>query len=181
MAYDRGQLEIMAPSYERENVKCLIGRLVEVYTEELGVDLSSAGSTTLSREDLDRGIEPDECYYIAGAPRVRAKKDIDLPVDPPPDLAVDVDITGSSVDKLAICAALGIREVWRYDGAAVHVEVLQEGGRYKQSAASVVLPGFPFDQLSRLLAGRGARSETRIARDFRQWIRDHLRPRAADR
>ena len=174
LAYDQGQLEIMSPSFEHENIKGLIGRLVEVYTEELGVDMSSAGSTTLSREDLDRGIEPDECYYIAGAPQVRGKDSIDLPVDPPPDLAIEVDISKPSVDKLGICAAIGIREVWRYDGSAVSIQILQDDGRYEQSTVSAVLSRFPFGQLNRILEERGSHSETQIARSFRQWIRDNL-------
>jgi Uma2 family endonuclease len=174
LAYDRGQLEITSPSYEHENVKGFIRRLVEVYTEELEIDISSAGSTTLSREDLDRGIEPDECYYVAGADQVRGKDNIDLPVDPPPDLAIEVDISRSSVNKLSICAAMGIPEVWRYDGSAVEINILRDDAVYERSTTSTVFPQFPFNELNRLLLERGVQSETQIARGFRQWIRENL-------
>ena len=174
LTYDRGRLEITSPSYEHENVKGLIGRLVEVYTEELGIDISTAGSTTLSREDLDRGIEPDECYYVAGAGRIRGQDDIDLKLDPPPDLAIEVDILRSSINKLAVCAAIGIAEVWRYDGSAVEVYVLQGDASYARSQARVAFEKFPLDELNRLLQHRGTHSETQIARNFRQWIRDRV-------
>jgi Uma2 family endonuclease len=174
LAYDQGRLEIMSPSFEHESIKGLIGRLVEVFTEEVDLDIASAGSTTLSREDLARAIESDECYYVAGAQQVRGKDHIDLPIDPPPDLVIEVDISRSSVDKLVICAAIGVPEVWRYDGTAVEVYTRREDGRYDKSEASVVLPQFPVDEMNRVLQNRGSRSETQIARDFRRWIGEHL-------
>jgi Uma2 family endonuclease len=177
LVYDRGRLEIMVPSFEHENAKGLIGRLVEVYTEELAIDIATAGSTTLGREDLDRGVESDECYYIANAPRVRGRETIELPIDPPPDLAIEVDLTSSSSGKLAIYAALGIAEVWRYTGDSVTIYRLAEHGRYTPSPTSVALPQFPIRELNRLLRSRGARGETHLARRFRKWIRTHLRHR----
>ena len=120
LAYDRGRLEIMSPSFEHENVKGLLGRLIEVFAEELGIDLTNAGSTTLFRSDLDRGIEADECFYIAHATMMRGKGHIELPLDPPPDLAIEVDISSSSIDKLAIwpnwgsprCGATTVKAFW---------------------------------------------------------------------
>jgi Uma2 family endonuclease len=174
LAYDRGTLEIMSPSFEHENVNGLVGRLIEIFAEELDVDVTSAGSTTLSRPDLDRSIEADECYYIAGAATMRGKNEIELPLDPPPDLAIEVDISSSSINKLGICAKLGIAEVWRYDGKKVVPYVLQDDGQYALSGASYVLPRFPLDELNRLLDTRGSQSENAIARSFRTWIRQHL-------
>ena len=87
MAYDQGTLEIMSPSKLHENAKTLLGRIVEAYTEELAIDVDSAGSTTFRREDAQRGFEPDECYYLEHAEAVRGKDEIDLTIDPPPDLA----------------------------------------------------------------------------------------------
>jgi hypothetical protein len=79
-----------------------------------------------------------------------------------------------TTNKLGICAAIGIREVWRYDGSAVEVHVLRDDGEYAVSNASVVFPQFPIAELNRVLQQRSEQSETRIARDFRQWIRDNL-------
>jgi Uma2 family endonuclease len=179
LVYDRGRLEIMVPSFEHENVKGLVGRLVEVYAEELEIDLAAGGSTTLGREDLDRGIESDECYYIANAPRVRGKETLELPLDPPPDLAIEVDLSSSSSGKLEIYAALEVPEVWRYAADSVTIYRLHKDGQYRPSPTSSALPQFPIDELNRLLQSRGACSETQLARRFRTWIRTHLRDRGA--
>lgn len=156
--------------------KGLIGRLIEVYTEELAIDIASSGSTTLGREDLDRGIESDESYYIAGASMVRGKDEIELPIDPPPDLAIEVDITSSSVNKLEICRSLAIKEVWRYHNQQLEIHVLQADGQYRIAQSSQVLPRFPIVELTRLLQQREAQSETQLARSFRAWVRENLAP-----
>ena len=173
LAYDRGTLEIMSPSREHESIKGLIGRLVEIYTEELNIDIASGGSTTLGREDLHRGIESDESYYIANAPTVRGKGEIELPIDPPPDLVIEVDISRSSVNKLEICRSLGIGEVWRYHDGRIEVHVLREHGNYETVETSRVLPRFPLAEVPRLLELRSEQSETQIARSFRAWVREH--------
>jgi Uma2 family endonuclease len=135
IAYDRGVLEIMSPSKVHEHVKRLIGRMIEAFTEELNIDIESASSTTFKREDLARGFEPDECYYIAHAGVVRGKDDIDMTVDPPPDLIIEVDISRSSLNKFGIYRALGIPEVWRYDGETLHLYVLHNGTTSKYNKA----------------------------------------------
>ena len=116
LTYDRGLLEIMMPLAPRETYKKLLGRLIETLTEELEIEIRSLGSLTCDREVLARGLEPDQCYYIQNEATVRNCERIDLTQDPPPDLAIEVDITSSSIDQLAIYAALGVPEVWRYDG-----------------------------------------------------------------
>ena len=120
-AYDRGVLEIMAPSYEHDNLKHIIAVLVEVLAGELEIDIEGGGSTTFRRQDLARGFEPDACFYIQHAELVRGKKQIDLAQDPPPDLIIEIDITSPSLNKFPIFAALGIPEVWRHDGARVAI------------------------------------------------------------
>src|SRR3989304_8025833 len=89
--YDRGYLEMMSPAGEHERLKRLIGRMIEAATEELGIPISSASATTLKAEWEERGLEADESYYIANEPHVRGRDEIDLRVDPPPDLAIEVD------------------------------------------------------------------------------------------
>jgi Uma2 family endonuclease len=110
-AYDRGTLEIMSPLAEHEEPNRAIALLVEVVAEELGRDLRNLGSTTLKRADVRRGVEPDSCFYLQNEPRVRGKTDINLGLDPPPDLVVEIDITSPSLDKLPIYAELGVPEV----------------------------------------------------------------------
>lgn len=123
LTYDQGTLEIMVPLPSHEGYKKLTGRLVEVTTEEMETEIRSLGSTTWSREDLRKGLEADQCYYIQNELAVRGKSEIDLAIDPPPDLAIEIDITSSSVDRLGIYAVLGVPEVWRYDGESLTIIV----------------------------------------------------------
>lgn len=169
ITYDRGVLEIMAPSKLHENVKRLIGRMVEVFTEELDIDMASASSTTFKREDLDRGFEPDESYYLQHAADVLGKDEIDLLLDPPPDLLIEVDISRSSLGKFGIYRALGVPEVWRYDGERLRFYVL-EADAYIEVQDSSVLPPLSASQLSQFLSRRLEVSETALIREFRQWV-----------
>src|SRR5207247_2926721 len=104
--YDRGTLEIMSPREEHERSNRTLALLVEVVTEERGLEIDSLGSTTFKREDVGRGFEPDSCFYVQNAERVRGKERIDLAIDPPPDLVIEIDITHPSMDNLPIYAPL---------------------------------------------------------------------------
>ncbi|MHC5729749.1 MAG: Uma2 family endonuclease, partial [Nostoc sp.] len=126
-AYDCGVLEIMTPLFEHENPKSNFGNFIIALAEELGIEIRSAGSTTLKRKISKRGIEPDTCYYIQNELAIRGKETLDLENDPPPDLAIEIDITSSSVNKLGIYSALGVTELWRYDGQNLKFYQLIEG------------------------------------------------------
>jgi Uma2 family endonuclease len=171
IAYDHGVLEIMSPSKAHEHIKRLIGRLIEAFTEELNIDIESASSTTFKREDLGRGFEPDECYYIAHAAMVRGKDDIDMTVDPPPDLIIEVDISRSSLNKFGIYRALAIPEVWRYEGETLRLYVLHNEG-YTEVPHSTVLPQLPIATLQSFLQQRSSLSETQLVRRFRTMVRE---------
>jgi len=99
LTYDRGTLEIMTPSALHEGNKQILGRFVETVTEELNVEIRSLGSLTCRREDLERGLEPDQCYYIENEKMVRSLNQINLNQDPPPDLVIEIDITSSSINR----------------------------------------------------------------------------------
>lgn len=171
IAYEEGLLEIMSPSFEHEKVKSILGLLVHVYAEELGIDLSSLGSLTLKRELRRRGVEPDECFYIQNDALVRHKKEIDLAVDPPPDLAIEIEITKSALDKLGIYSALRVPEPWFHDTERLRIHVLEAEGRYVEAPASRVLPGLPVPELERCLSRRGELSATALAGEFRSILR----------
>src|SRR5262249_45118647 len=119
MTYDRGRLEFMMPLYPHESYGHLIGRLIEMFAFEMNIPIHGGRSTTLKRELLQHGLEPDESYWIQNEARMRGKKDLDLEADPPPDLAVEIDITSSSLPRMSIYASLSVAEVWRFDGAVV--------------------------------------------------------------
>jgi Uma2 family endonuclease len=93
LTYDHGTVEILSPSKKHESLKRLIGRLIETFTLELGIDIASCASTTLKSRLKDRGIEPDECYYIQNEASMRGKDSVEIGVDPPPDLAVEIELT----------------------------------------------------------------------------------------
>ncbi len=171
LTYDRGNLEIMSPSREHERLKRLIGRMIETMTVEWNMPISSGGSTTIKSEMKKRGLEPDECYYVANESRMRGKDDFDINVDPPPDLVVEVDITRSSLNRMELYAAFGVPEVWRYDGKALRVELLQADGTYGRQDQSSAFPFLPLAEIPRFLERRNATDETTWIRSFRQWVR----------
>ena len=137
--YDRGELEIMSPSPEHEALNRSVALLVEFVAAEMGIDVYDLGSTTFKREDLERGFEPDSCFYVENQERIRGKDRIDLAVDPPPDLVIEIDISSPSFSKLPIYAQIGVPEVWRYDGERIMILAL-EGSDYVETAGSIVLP-----------------------------------------
>ncbi len=171
LTYDRGDLEMMSPSREHERLKTLLGRMIEALTEEFGIPISGAGSTTFKLELERRGLEPDECYYVASEPKVRGRDDLDLAADPPPDLAVEVEITSDAIDKLPIYADLGVPEIWRYDGEHLQVICLQPDHTYAEQPRSGVFPFLPMSEIERFLAERNASDETTWIRRFRAWVR----------
>ena len=172
-AYDQGELEIMAPSYEHESIKGHIALLVNVLAEEFDIDIAGAGSTTFRRRDIAKGFEPDECFYIRHAETVRGKKDINLQEDPPPDLVVEIDITNPSLNKLPIFAALGIPEVWRYDGAQVIILTLT-GNAYVKHPESAALPKVTSAMLTEFLTTSQQLKRTAWLRQVRAWAREQL-------
>src|SRR5712691_2397880 len=137
LTYDRGELEIMSPTAKHEFVNRIVEILVSTLSKEMAVEISSLGSTTFKREDLDRGFEPDSCFYFANEALIRGKERIDATIDPPPDLVFEVDITSSSIDKHSIFAHFKVPEVWRYDGEAVEILNLVRGSYVKVEMSSI--------------------------------------------
>ncbi len=149
-AYDRGTLEIMVLSLRHERLKEKLMMLVGAIAEELKIDIEGAGSTTFRRRDLARGLEPDACYYVTKADYIRQRDEIDLTVDPPPELVIEVDISSPSLDKFPILADLGVVEVWRFDGTQAGIFRLGEGD-YAKVDESTLLPGVTSELIDRLL------------------------------
>src|SRR4029453_4930950 len=122
--YDRGELEITVPSYEHEELNRLLDNCIAIIAMEWDIEYCDAGFNPFKRGDLKRGFEPDSCFYVQHAEQITGKKRLDLTIDPPPDLVLEVDITHSSLDKLSILAVVGVPEVWRYDGERVRMLAL---------------------------------------------------------
>jgi Uma2 family endonuclease len=179
IAYDRGNVELTSPSQEHERCRRRLGRMVETLTEELNLPCVCFGSTTWRSQSLDRGIEPDDCFYLANAARVFGKT-VDLEVDPPPDLAIEVDITASSLDRQGIYAALGVPEVWRFNGESLRAYRLNKDGHYTESDSSLNFPWLAMKEVVRFLLDDPGDDST-WARAFRFWVRRELAPRIPGR
>lgn len=171
VTYDRGEMELMTPSPRHERGKSFLGRLVETFTEEMDLEIASFGSMTCRREELARGLEPDECYWIKNEPKVRGRDDIDLDVDPPPDLAIEVEISRSTMDRIGIYAALKVPEVWRWNGAELTVLLLTKRGTYRVSQNSKAFPFLPLVEFVAFLT-RTDVGQTTLIREFRKWVRE---------
>ena len=172
LTYDRGELEIMSPSPEHEKFNRRIAQLVLAVAEELDIEAEDLGSTTFRREDLERGFEPDSCFYIQNEEQVRGKDRIDLAVDPPPDLVIEIDIISPSFSKLPIYAQIGVPEVWRYDGERMTILVL-EGSDYAKTAESIVLPPVTSNVLNDFVEKSKSMKRTAWLEEVREWSREN--------
>jgi Uma2 family endonuclease len=180
LTYDDGSLEIMTISPRHEWSKSLIRRMIEALTEELNIPIRSGGSTTFRKQLKKKGLEPDECYWIANEPLVRGRADLDLQVDPPPDLAVEVEITRSALNRMGIYAALGVSEIWRSNGDQIMISQLQDDGTYASVDHSPSFPWLPLAELGRFLEASATMNETRWIRSFRAWVRAEVAPLAPE-
>lgn len=171
-AYDQGTLTLKVPSKLHEIVNRLLARIAATLTEETGLEVINIGSTTLNREDLEKGAEPDTGFYIQNAYRLEGL-DPKMPKDLPPDLVIEVDITSPSTQRLSIYQALGIPEVWRYTKRyGLEIYQLQASG-YAKTEASIALPQLTATRLNEFLALRQTQGENQVIRAVRDWIHQH--------
>ncbi|WP_353736097.1 MULTISPECIES: Uma2 family endonuclease [unclassified Okeania] len=130
IAYANNTLEIITPLPEHELSKEIISDLIKALLEELDREFLTLGSTTFKNEQMAKGIEPDNCFYIENEAKVRGKERLDLTIDPPPDLALEIYITSRT--HLNIYANLGVGELWRFEKGKLQIYVL-ENNKYIES------------------------------------------------
>jgi Uma2 family endonuclease len=169
LSYLRGDLEFMTPLPAHENYNRQIERAIVVVAEELDRDYNLFGSMTIKRPDLEAGKEPDSCYYFANEPAVRGKTKLDFTQDPPPDLAVEIDITSSSINQLALYAKLGVGELWRYDGSELIFYQLRSGS-YVSVDRSPTFPMLSSVRVLDFLADCQTEGINRSVKMLRDWI-----------
>jgi Uma2 family endonuclease len=174
VTYDEGTMEVSMPSQRHEQAAQLLGHFIPTLAEELEVPYEPLGMTTWRRPDLEKGLEADQCYYIQNEAIVRERDELDLEVDPPPDLAIEVDITSSSLNRMGIYAELRVPEVWRYDGQRLTMYQLQPDGRYRQCETSLSFPGLRPADVERFLDLGRAIDKLRWSREIREWVRNEL-------
>ena len=168
LSYNQGTLTLKMPSKLHEIINRLLARIVTTLTEELGLDVVNVGSTTLEREDLEKGAEPDTGFYIQNASALEGL-DPEIPDNLPPDLVIEVDITSPSTRRLEIYQALGIAEVWRYtkrEGLTIYQ--LQED-EYQETESSLAFSAATAMQLNDFLTQRQSQSENQVIRLVRLW------------
>lgn len=171
--YAHGKLEIMPTSVFHEIIATLIDRFIYEWAFYRRIRISTTRTTTFQREDIEHGFEADLSYYIQHAAQMQGRREIDLPEDPPPDLAVEVDHTSSSLPKRPIYAAMGVPEMWRWHEETLTVYHLQDG-EYQEQPQSERLPEFPLDQLRQALLQRETVDEITLLAQFRQWLSEHF-------
>jgi Uma2 family endonuclease len=191
LAYENGVLEIMAPDMPHENSNRVIEGFIGVLCEELQLEIKRTGSLTLTRDDLQRGGEPDSSYYIQNEYRVRNKEKIDLNIDPPPsgfavahggnpqdravspDLVLEVEYTKPKVDKFKIYAAIGIPEFWRFNGSVLRIYILNDG-QYIEVEQSPTFAQVAVKEIPRFIQETRINGEMVTTRAFRAWVKEQV-------
>jgi Uma2 family endonuclease len=172
LSYSHGTLELMSPSPEHEDRKDILSHLVEILLEESDIEFRNLGSTTFKNQQMDQAVEPDACFYIEHEAEIRGKRRIDLTVDPPPDLAIEIDITART--RFNNYAALGVPELWRYNGSTLEISVLWEG-QYVDSEQSLHFPNLPImEVIPDYLEQSRTSGRTFLLRSFRRWVQDRM-------
>lgn len=169
--YDRGFLEFMSPSQKHDKLKTVIGGLIEQMALSLGLDFEPFGSATCRRRSADSGLEPDETYYITNASAMQGKFEYDPTRDPPPDLAVEVDLRRPSSRRMRIYAALRVKEVWKYNGKTMRFFALGAKGKYEEVEQSLSFPFVAPADLERFLDRLASEPSKDVYRDFAQWAK----------
>jgi Uma2 family endonuclease len=172
LAYYQGILEIVAPLPKHEKAKVVIGDLLKILLDELDLNWEPLGSTTFKRKDMAAGIEPDDCFYIKNHAVMIGREHIDLTVDPPPDLAIEIDDTSKT--QLSAYEALGVPEIWRYENYKLKIYLLQKG-EYVESPTSPTFPDFPVTEgISRFVDFSRTAGTRPALKAFRQWVGEQL-------
>lgn len=175
LSYSDGLLEIMLTRAPHEFYKKMLAKLIETIVLEQDIAVRSGGSMTFQRKDLEKGFEPDECWWIEREAEVRCKREFDFRIGPPPDLAIEIEISRSLVRRVGIFAAIGVKELWRYNGRVLRFCLLGDDGLYHDQDASHAFPFLkPADLEPYLNLDDDADETTRIRR-FRDWLRDRGR------
>ncbi len=171
ITYDRGRLEIEVPSKLHQRLKTIAGDFISAYCARHRIVAEPAGSATLKRQDRDGGCEADESFYFAEARRMAAVDDLDLEAgDPPPELAVEIDLSPPRVHKQSVYARLGVPEIWRWRDGRLSVLLRGANGRYAASDRSRCLPDFPLDRLAAAMSDPNRPPATELVEAFGQSL-----------
>ncbi|MEY3064408.1 MAG: hypothetical protein RLZZ532_1200 [Cyanobacteriota bacterium] len=170
IAYDNGTFEIMTPLPKHEYYKEAIGISIQDIAEELNINYESYGSTTWKREARLAGIEPDNCFYFQNEAKIRGRLEFNLNQDPPPDLALEIDMTHKSLNRFPIYARLGIPEIWCYDSGELKIYQLQQE-TYREVETSSVFPMLRVQEIPTIIEQYRLDGKLAVRRAIRNWAR----------
>lgn len=171
--YYQGVLEIMSSRPTHEDYNRTLAYLVGILAEEKGIEWRDLGSTTFRREDLASGFEPDGCFYFQSEALIRNHQEIDLRVDPAPDLVIEIDITSGSINKLFLYGQIRVPEVWRYDGDQISIYILQSDHSYVDSLTSLAFPFLSSERLNEVMEESKNSGRRTLGKTFRNWVREN--------
>ncbi len=172
LSFIDGMLEIMVTKNPHEFYKTVLAKLIEATVLEGNIPVRSGGNMTFQRDDLEKGFEPDECWWIAHEEQVRRKTEFDFKIDPAPDLSVEIEMSRSLVNRISIYAAIGVTEIWRFDGNKLRFCHLQPDGTYEDRMNSLSFPFLSPADLLPYLSIDDDRDETTRIRQYVQWLRE---------
>ncbi|HWS89489.1 MAG TPA: Uma2 family endonuclease [Pyrinomonadaceae bacterium] len=173
MSYDNGRLIIVGPTFEHERDKGLVSGLVYVLSDEMNITLEALGSTTFKRKRLKKGVEPDACFYAQNASLIIGQPSFLHDEYPAPDVAVEIDLSNDSLDKFHIYAALGVPEIWRYDGERTRFYKLA-GENYERIQSSLAFPALTAEVVTQYLELSKTDGQTAALKAFRRMLRSRI-------
>ncbi len=178
IAFDGKDIELMTVGPFHDLLKTYIDAFVSIVAEELTIDCQSVGSTTWKRKKIKRGVESDLCYYfdpakINACSRSAARRSNSVKDYPNPDLAVEIDLSPSKIDRPGIYAALKVPEFWRVRRGSVSIERLVTPGTYIAAEKSQFLPIRP-EEVARWIWDEDEPGRPSWKRRLRDWVRDEL-------
>jgi Uma2 family endonuclease len=173
IAYDHGVLEIMTPLPEHEYYKETISDAIKDIADSLDLDYESLGSTTWKKPINFAGIEADNCFYFQNEYKIRGKLDFDLEQDPPPDLALEIDVKSKSLSRFPIYARLGVPEIWCYDSGILKIFQLQDSA-YIETKVSSIFPQLPIKELPTLINNYRSQGKRAFRQAIRTWVKSQL-------
>ncbi len=169
ISYDDGTLQIMTTGPKHENYATFIEAMVGIVRLRKRMNIRFFGSSTMRKKKKRKGTEPDACFYIQTAEALGKRIDLDFEKDPPPDVAVEVDITRHSISKFGIYAGLGVPEVWIYDGKELKIYLL-ELDEYRPGTKSRALPMLSGPILTQFLSQLREEGELQAILAFDEWL-----------
>jgi len=172
LSYCQGRLEVSMPSPEHEEYADLIQDLTRALVRELGLRLESRGTALLKRQFQETGAQPDGCFYIRNAEKIIGKRTLDLSIDPPPDIVVEVDLSSQSRNKFPIYAVLRVPEIWRYDGEFFEMHHL-DGQEYAEASASLSFSFLTSGVMTEMIEQSKLAGQDEALDHFVRWVEQH--------